>query len=114
MLQKIPVEKVITEHNTVREHKKEISMTRSHILRSMAALIFALTALSPMVARASLTPPPVPLTTGPRMNPAPIPLPSSDLLVNAPLTVNALEADAADGGRRQESQGRGIKQTLTG
>jgi hypothetical protein len=113
MLQEIFIQKLVTEHNTVREHKKEISMTRSRILRSMAALILALTALSPMVAQA-LTPPPVPLTTGPRMNPAPIPLPTSALLVNAPLTANALEADAADGGRRQESQGRGIKQTLTG
>jgi hypothetical protein len=58
-----------------------------------------------------VAPPPIAFT-GPRL--LPIPLPTSDLLVNAPLTANALEADAFDFGRRQESPGRGIRQTLTG
>lgn len=93
------------------QHKKEYWMTRT--LRSLLALGLALMALTPLTAVAGpITPPPLPIT-GPRMK-LPIPLPSSDLLVNAPLTVNALEADAADGGRRQEAPGRGIRQTATG
>jgi hypothetical protein len=108
------VQKLITEHNTVREHKKEIPMTRSHFLRSLLALTVALTALVPMVAQASLTPPPLPIVSGPFFNFQPIPLPSYDLIVNAPLTANALEADAWDAGRRQETEGRGIRQTETG
>ncbi len=90
-------------------------MTASRTLRSMLAFVLALTALAPIVAEAApVTPPPLPLSTGPRMAPPPIPLPSFDLLVNAPLTVNALEADAFDFGRRQEEEGRGIRQTETG
>lgn len=88
-------------------------MTRT--LRSGLALALALAVLLPSTAWAGpIAPPPLPLSTGPRMAPPPIPLPVYDLLVNAPLTVNALEADAFDGGARQESQGRGVKQTLTG
>lgn len=90
-------------------------MTHSRTLRSLLALVVALMALiTPLVAQAALTPPPLPLSTGPRLTPAPIPLPSVDLLVNAPLTPNALEADAWDGGRRQEAEGRGVRQTETG
>src|SRR5690606_21051930 len=87
----------------------------SRTLRSVLALVVAFTTVvTPVVAHAALTPPPLPLSTGPRFNPQPIPLPSFDLLVNAPLTANALEADAWDGGRRQEEEGRGVRQTLTG
>jgi hypothetical protein len=114
MLQQMFTKKLITEHNPVREDKKENSMTRLPILRSMLALLVALTALAPTVAQAALTPPPLPLSTGQRFNPQPIPLPSFDLIVNAPLTANALEADAWDGGRRQEAEGRGVRQTETG
>lgn len=88
-------------------------MTRT--LRSGLALALALAVLLPTAALAGpIAPPPLPLSTGPRMAPPPIPLPVYDLLVNAPLTANALEADAFDGGARQESPGRGVKQTLTG
>jgi hypothetical protein len=114
MLQQMVVKKLVPEHKAVREHQKEIAMTQSRMLRSLLVLVVVLTALAPTMAQAALTPPPLPLTTGPRFNPQPIPLPSSDLLVNAPLTVNALEADATDAGRRQESEGRGVRQTLTG
>jgi hypothetical protein len=77
-------------------------------------LVLAMTALAPVTAllASPFAPPPLPIT-GPRVSP-PIPLKSFDLLVNAPLTANALEADAADGGRTQEAPGRGIRQTLTG
>jgi hypothetical protein len=79
----------------------------------VAALTVVAALLAPVTAFAGLlTPPPLPIT-GPRMTP-PIPLKAVDLLENAPLTVNALEADAADGGRRQEAEGRGIRQTETG
>lgn len=84
-------------------------------LRGVLAIVLALITLGPMAVQASGMPaPPLPLTRGPRMAPPPIPLPANDLLVNAPLTANALEADAADEGRRQESPGRGVKQTRTG
>ena len=90
-------------------------MTHSHTLRSLLALVVALAVLAPSMALAGPIPtPPIPLSTGPRMSPPPIPLPSFDLLVNAPLTANALEADAWDAGRRQEEQGRGVRQTETG
>lgn len=89
-------------------------MTRTRTLSALLTLMLAMTALAPATPSQamSLTPPPLPIT-GPRMSP-PIPLPTFDLLVNAPLTINALEADAADGGRTQEAPGRGIRQTLTG
>ncbi len=91
-------------------------MKQARTLRSLLALVVALAALVPtVVAQAgAMTPPPIPLSRGPRVAPAPIPLPSFDLLVNAPLTANALEADAWDSGRRQEAEGRGIRQTETG
>jgi len=82
-------------------------------LVAVAVLVAAL-AIAPAAAQAgSLTPPPLAIT-GPRMAPPVIPQPFSDLLANAPLTLNALEADAWDGGRNQEAEGRGIRQTLTG
>lgn len=93
------------------QHKKESTMTR--VYRSLLALGLALMTLAPITAMAGpITPPPLPIT-GPRMT-LPIPIPSNDLLVYAPLTINALEADAFDGGRRQEAPGRGIRQTATG
>ena len=89
-------------------------MIRTRTARILLAAILAVIPAAPAsVAFAWITPPPLALN-GPRLNPPAIPLPSYDLLVNADLTVNALEADAADGGKRQEAPGRGIKQTLTG
>ena len=87
-------------------------MTRMRFLRGLPVLALVAALLVPMAASATgpVTPPIA--FTGPRI--LPIPMPTSDLLVNAPLTANALEAEAWDGGRRQESQGRGIRQTLTG
>jgi len=87
-------------------------MTRMRMLRGLPALALAVALLAPMAALAGPVSPPPIAFTGPRI--LPIPMPTSDLLVNAPLTANALEADAWDGGRRQESEGRGIRQTLTG
>ncbi len=89
-------------------------MTSIRSLRSGWLLALVIVALLPVNAAlaAPITPPPLPIL-GPRMTP-PIPLKSFDLLVNAPLTVNALEADAADAGRTQEAPGRGVRQTLTG
>lgn len=60
-------------------------------------------------------PPPIAIK-GPRFSPPPIP---HSNLVTAPtdpagLPVQALEADAADGGRLQEAPGRGVRQTSTG
>ncbi|MEX1019590.1 MAG: hypothetical protein WDZ49_08025 [Litorilinea sp.] len=51
---------------------------------------------------------------GPRLSPPVVPATSDDLLTLAPLTANALEADAFDGGRTQEAPGRGVRQTITG
>lgn len=89
-------------------------MKRSQTLRTGLLLTLVLAALLPMtpVVASPIAPPPLPIT-GPRLTP-PIPLKTFDLLVNAPLTVNALDADAADAGRRQEEPGRGIRQTETG
>ncbi len=87
-------------------------MTRMRLLAGLPALLLAALLLAPLAAVAGPVAPPPIAFTGPRF--LPIPLPTSDLLVNAPLTANALEADAWDGGRRQESEGRGIRQTLTG
>ena len=83
-------------------------MSHNSALRMLSVLLMAAVLAAPAtVASAAnpITPPPLAIT-GPRLIP-PIPLPSYDLLVNAPLTINALEADAADGGRRQEAPGRG-------
>ena len=90
-------------------------MNHNSALRVLSVLLLAAVLAAPAtmaLAANPITPPPLAIT-GPRLIP-PIPLPSFDLLVNAPLTINALEADAADGGRRQEAPGRGIRQTLTG
>lgn len=88
-------------------------MTLTRSLRITLVLTLALAALLPLrgVVAAPIAPP-LPIT-GPRLTP-PIPLKPVDLLVNAPLAINALEADAADAGRRQEEPGRGVRQTLTG
>jgi hypothetical protein len=62
---------------------------------------------------ASILSPPLAIS-GPRLTPPTVPAPADDLLTLAPLTANALEADAFDGGRTQEAPGRGVRQTLTG
>jgi hypothetical protein len=61
------------------------------------------------------TPPPVAIK-GPRLNPPAIPhsMVFDPFFVVPDLPVQSLEADAADGGRRQEAPGRGIRQTSTG
>jgi hypothetical protein len=67
------------------------------------------------------TPPPVAIR-GPRLNPPAIPHSDvldpgviyNNLLVPPGLPAQSLEADAADGGRRQEEPGRGVRQTATG
>ena len=90
-------------------------MIQMRTLRSALALLVMLALLAPAAAEAMpMAVPPLPLSAGPRMAPPPIPLPSVDLLTNAPLTANALEADAWDFGRRQEAPGRGIRQIETG
>jgi hypothetical protein len=64
------------------------------------------------------TPPPVAIK-GPRLKPPAIP--HSDVIQDVYNTIivpnlpaQSLEADAADGGRRQEEPGRGVRQTATG
>lgn len=84
--------------------------------RVAAALLAAAIFIAPAVAvqaDATLPAPPIPIL-GPRMSPPVIPQIFSDLLANAPLTSNALEANAFDNGRKQEAPGRGVRQTLTG
>ncbi len=89
-------------------------MNRTSIANAVVAIMVAALAFAPAAVSAGpLTPPPLAIT-GPRMSPPVIPQPFSDLLANAPLTANALEANAWDDGRNQEAPGRGIRQTLTG
>ena len=89
-------------------------MNCKNVANVVVAIMVAALALAPAAVNAGpLTPPPLAIT-GPRMSPPVIPQPFSDLLANAPLTANALEANAWDGGRNQEAEGRGIRQTLTG
>ena len=83
-------------------------------LALLPAMMLATLLPANVMAAGHVPTPPLPQSRGPRLTPAPIPLPNFDLLVNAPLTINALEADAADGGKRQEAEGRGVKQTETG
>src|SRR5215207_4152746 len=79
------------------------------------ALIVAVAFVAPVSVASANGPlvPPIPVL-GPRLNPPVIPHTAVDLLTLAELTVNALEADAADMGRLQEAPGRGIRQTMTG
>jgi hypothetical protein len=91
-------------------------MPRMSVTRVIVALLAAAILYAPAAAAQAAGPlpsPPIPIL-GPRMSPPVIPQFISDLLANAPLTLNALEADAFDGGRKQEAPGRGIRQTLTG
>lgn len=89
-------------------------MTSFRLLRTAGLVALVVAAVLPVTAAVAspIAPPPLPIT-GPRLTP-PIPLKAVDLLVNAPLTINALEADAADAGRTQEEPGRGVRQTMTG
>lgn len=80
---------------------------------ALVAALAALLVVPATVALASVPSPPLAIT-GPRLTPPTIPMPSDDLLTLAPLTENALEANAFDGGRTQEAPGRGIRQTETG
>jgi hypothetical protein len=95
--------------------KKEKSMSRQIITRFVLALAIAVLTVAPATVALAAGPVVPPLAIrGPRLNPPVIPHKAVALLELAPLTVNALEADAADGGRRQEAPGRGIRQTQTG
>ena len=97
-------------------------MTRNKQVRVIFALIMIVIMMMPTVALAATgpsVPPPIGIT-GPRLKPPVIPHSS---VVNPYTTYNwvvagnvppALEANAADGGKTQESVGRGIKQTETG
>jgi hypothetical protein len=97
-------------------------MTRNKQVRVIFALIMIVIMMLPSVAMAATgpsVPPPIGIT-GPRLKPPAIP--HSDV-VNPAATYNyvvagnvpqALEANAADGGKTQSAPGRGIKQTETG
>lgn len=99
-------------------------MTRNKQVRIIFALIMVVAMMIPAISVAASTgpsvPPPSPVV-GPRLKPPVIPHSS----VLAPATTynyvagghapaSAYEANAADGGRTQESPGRGIRQTTTG
>jgi hypothetical protein len=99
-------------------------MTRNKQVRVIFALIMIVIMMLPSVAMAAShtpasVPPPIGIT-GPRLRPPAIPHSS---VVNPATAYNwvaagnvppALEANAADGGKTQESPGRGVKQTITG
>jgi len=97
-------------------------MTRSKQIRVIFALIMIVIMMLPSVAMAATgpsVPPPIAIK-GPRLKPPAIPHSS---VVSPATTYNyviagnvpqALEANAADGGKTQEAPGRGIKQTSTG
>ena len=87
------------------------STTRLLFTLALALFLWALPGLAS--AAGGLPTPPLPIL-GPRMTPPPIPhsMVSELPLIETPQ--NALIADAVDGGRKQEEQGRGIRQTLTG
>jgi len=97
-------------------------MTRSKQVRVIFALIMIVIMMLPSVAMAATgpsVPPPIAIK-GPRLKPPAIPHSS---VVSPATTYNyviagnvpqALEANAADGGKTQEAPGRGIKQTSTG
>lgn len=98
------------------QHRSILQVANYYGLRRIAPVLAlaAMLALPVTVALAAgLTTPPLAIN-GPRLTPPSVPATSDDLLTLAPLTVNALEANAFDGGRLQESPGRGIRQTETG
>jgi hypothetical protein len=109
-------------------HRRRFTMNRNRLeprgtgqgsLARLASITLALVvafAFAAPVSVASANGPLVPPTPilGPRLSPPVIPHKAVDLLTLAELTVNALEADAADMGRKQEAEGRGIRQTFTG
>lgn len=96
-------------------------MTRNKQVRVIFALIMIVIMMLPTVAFAATgpsVPPPIGIT-GPRLKPPPIPHSS---VINPSTAYNwviagnvpqALEANAADGGKTQSAVGRGIKQTAT-
>ena len=96
-------------------------MTRNKQVRVIFALIMIVIMMLPSVAMAATgpsVPPPIGIT-GPRLKPPPIPHTS---VINPYTAYNwvvagnvpqALEANAADGGKTQSAVGRGIKQTTT-
>jgi len=97
-------------------------MTRNKQVRVIFALIMIVIMMFPSVAMAATgpsVPPPIGIT-GPRLKPPAIP---HSNVVSPAATYNyvvagnvpqALEANAADGGKTQSAPGRGIKQTETG
>jgi hypothetical protein len=100
-------------------------MARNRSIRILIAVIMAVVLLVPatVVSAAGTgpaTPPPIAIS-GPRLSPPAIPHSSvldpytiyNELLVPGKLPQESKEANAADGGRTQQSPGRGIRQTST-
>jgi hypothetical protein len=96
-------------------------MTRNKKVRVIFALAIIVAMMLPSVAMASTGPsvPPPIAVIGPRLKPPPIPATTPILPATAYNYViagnvpQALEANAADGGKTQSAVGRGIKQTST-
>jgi hypothetical protein len=98
-------------------------MTRNKQVRVIFAMIMMVAMMLPSVAMAATgpsVPPPIGIT-GPRLKPPPIPHSATRIVpaaaynwVIAGNVPQALEANAADGGKNQEKPGRGVKQTITG
>jgi hypothetical protein len=102
-------------------HRRSFDMTRNKKVRVIFALAIIVAMMLPSVAMASTgpsVPPPIAII-GPRLKPPPIPastkiLPSTAYnYVIAGNVPQALEANAADGGKTQSAPGGGIKQTST-
>jgi hypothetical protein len=102
-------------------HRRSFDMTRNKQIRVIFALIMIVIMMLPSVANAATGPSdPPPIKIQPfRLKPPPIPATdpiSPSRAYNYVVTGNvpqALEANAADGGKTQEAPGRGIKQTTT-
>jgi hypothetical protein len=99
-------------------------MTRTRSFRIIFAVALIVALILPASVASAQTGPSVPppiAITGPRLSPPAIPHSSVldpytvyNFLAGPGVPVQSLEANAADGGRLQEGQGRGIRQTSTG
>jgi hypothetical protein len=102
-------------------HRRSFDMTRNKKVRVIFAVAIIVALMLPSVAMAATgpsVPPPIAII-GPRLKPPPIPATTPidpNRAYNYVIAGNvpqALEANAADGGKTQEAPGRGIKQTST-